>query len=161
MNFLRKYLNNVKPNFEPEGKLHAFRSLFDGFETFLFVPNQTSKTGVNIHDAIDSKRIMSFVVIALLPALLFGMYNVGFQNYKAAGALADASFFSMFLYGALQVLPKSSSATLWASASSSHGHSGKARRYRRASSFRASLFRSSSQLAVRSGHSPSQWLSPL
>ena len=106
MNFLRKYLNDIKPNFEPEGKLHAFRSLFDGFETFLFVPNQTSKTGVSIHDAIDSKRIMSFVVIALLPALLFGMYNVGFQNYKAAGALADASFFSMFLYGALQVLPK-------------------------------------------------------
>ena len=106
MNFLRKYLNDIKPNFEPEGKLHAFRSLFDGFETFLFVPNQTSKTGVNIHDAIDSKRIMSFVVIALLPALLFGMYNVGFQNYKAAGALADASFFSMFIYGALQVLPK-------------------------------------------------------
>ncbi len=106
MNFLRKYLNDIKPNFEPNGKLHAFRSLFDGFETFLFVPNQTSKTGVNIHDAIDSKRIMSFVVIALLPALLFGMYNVGFQNYKAAGALADASFFSMFIYGALQVLPK-------------------------------------------------------
>lgn len=106
MNFLRKYLNDIKPNFEPKGKLHAFRSLFDGFETFLFVPNQTSKTGVSIHDAIDSKRIMSFVVIALLPALLFGMYNVGFQNYKAAGALADASFFSMFLYGALQVLPK-------------------------------------------------------
>ena len=106
MNFLRKYLNDIKPNFEPKGKLHAFRSLFDGFETFLFVPNQTSKTGVSIHDAIDSKRIMSFVVIALLPALLFGMYNVGFQNYKAAGALADASFFSMFIYGALQVLPK-------------------------------------------------------
>ena len=106
MNFLRKYLNDIKPNFEPEGKLHAFRSLFDGFETFLFVPNNTSKTGTNIHDAIDSKRIMSFVVIALLPALLFGMYNVGYQNYKAAGALADASFFSMFIYGALQVLPK-------------------------------------------------------
>ena len=106
MNFLRKYLNDIKPSFEPNGKLHAFRSLFDGFETFLFVPNQTSKTGVSIHDAIDSKRIMSFVVIALLPALLFGMYNVGFQNYKAVGALADASFFSMFLYGALQVLPK-------------------------------------------------------
>ena len=101
MNFLRKYLNDIKPNFEPNGKLHAFRSLFDGFETFLFVPNQTSKTGVNIHDAIDSKRIMSFVVIALLPALLFGMYNVGFQNYKAAGALADASFFSMFFMGIL------------------------------------------------------------
>ena len=85
MNFLRKYLNDVKPNFEKGGKLHAFRSVFDGFETFLFVPNETSKTGTHIHDAIDSKRIMSIVVIALLPALLFGMYNVGFQNYKAAG----------------------------------------------------------------------------
>ena len=161
MNFLRKYLNNVKPNFESEGKLHAFRSLFDGFETFLFVPNQTSKTGVNIHDAIDSKRIMSFVVIALLPALLFGMYNVGFQNYKAAGALADASFFSMFLYGALQVLPKIIVSYVVGLASSSHGHSGKARRFRRASLCRVSSFRSSSPLAVRSGRSPSQWLSPL
>ena len=97
MSFLRKYLNKIKPNFEKDGKLHAFRSVFDGFETFLYVPNDTAKSGVNIHDAIDSKRIMSFVVIALLPALLFGMYNVGFQNYKAAGTLADASFFSMFL----------------------------------------------------------------
>ncbi len=70
MNFLRNYLNKIKPNFEPEGKLHAFRSLFDGFETFLFVPNDTAKTGVNIHDAIDSKRIMSMVVIALMPAML-------------------------------------------------------------------------------------------
>jgi Na+-transporting NADH:ubiquinone oxidoreductase subunit B len=106
MKALRNYLNKIKPNFEPEGKLHAFRSLFDGFETFLFVPNTTSKTGVNIHDAIDSKRIMSMVVIALIPALLFGMYNIGYQNYAAAGTLADASFWELFFFGFLAVLPK-------------------------------------------------------
>lgn len=103
---LRKYLDKVKPTFEEGGKLHAFRSVFDGFETFLFVPNDTAKRGVNIHDAIDSKRIMSIVVIALLPALLFGMYNVGYQNAAHAHALASTSFVEMFLYGALAVLPK-------------------------------------------------------
>lgn len=103
---LRKYLDKVKPTFEEGGKLHAFRSVFDGFETFLFVPNDTAKSGVNIHDAIDSKRIMSIVVIALLPALLFGMYNVGYQNTAHAHALASTSFVEMFLYGALAVLPK-------------------------------------------------------
>ncbi len=106
MSFLRNYLNKIKPNFEPEGKLHAFRSLFDGFETFLYVPNSTSKSGVNIHDAIDSKRIMSMVVIALIPAMLFGMYNIGYQNYLAAGTLATASFLEIFCYGFLAVLPK-------------------------------------------------------
>ena len=103
---LRKYLDKVKPTFEEGGKLHAFRSVFDGFETFLFVPNDTAKSGVNIHDAIDSKRIMSIVVIALLPALLFGMYNVVYQNAAHAQALASTSFVEMFLYGALAVLPK-------------------------------------------------------
>ena len=103
---LRKYLDKVKPTFEEGGKLHAFRSVFDGFETFLFVPNDTAKSGVNMHDAIDSKRIMSIVVIALLPALLFGMYNVGYQNAAHAQALASTSFVEMFLYGALAVLPK-------------------------------------------------------
>ena len=103
---LRKYLDKVKPTFEEGGKLHAFRSVFDGFETFLFVPNDTAKSGVNIHDAINSKRIMSIVVIALLPALLFGMYNVGYQNAAHAQALASTSFVEMFLYGALAVLPK-------------------------------------------------------
>lgn len=103
---LRKYLDKVKPTFEEGGKLHAFRSVFDGFETFLFVPNDTAKSGVNIHDAIDSKRIMSIVVIALLPTLLFGMYNVGYQNAAHAQALASTSFVEMFLYGALAVLPK-------------------------------------------------------
>jgi len=106
MKALRNYLNKVKPNFEENGKLHAFRSIFDGFETFLFVPNDTAKTGVNIHDSIDSKRIMSMVVIALMPAMLFGMYNIGYQNYLAAGTLATASFAEIFCYGFLAVLPK-------------------------------------------------------
>ncbi|MDD7318213.1 MAG: NADH:ubiquinone reductase (Na(+)-transporting) subunit B [Prevotella sp.] len=103
---LRNYLNKIRPNFGKEGKLHAFKSVFDGLETFLYVPNKTSKNGCNIHDTIDSKRIMSIVVIALLPALLFGMYNIGYQNYLAAGKLAEATFFSMFFYGFLAVLPK-------------------------------------------------------
>ena len=103
---LKKYLDNIRPSFEKDGKLHAFRSIFDGFETFLYVPNTTSKCGTHIHDAIDSKRIMSFVVIALIPALLFGMYNVGYQNYLAAGTLDQAGFFEIFFYGFFAVLPK-------------------------------------------------------
>jgi Na+-transporting NADH:ubiquinone oxidoreductase subunit B len=107
MKSLRKFFDNIKPYVEEGGKFHAFRSLVDGFETFAFVPNQTSRAGsVNIHDAIDSKRIMSLVVIALLPALLFGMYNVGYQNYAAAGTLASASFWEIFGFGFLAVLPK-------------------------------------------------------
>ena len=106
MKFLRNYLNKIKPSFEEGGKLHAFRSVFDGFETFLFVPNDTSKSGVNIHDAIDSKRIMSLVVIALVPSLLLGMYNIGLQNAIAAGTAATTCWFDMFVFGLLVMLPK-------------------------------------------------------
>lgn len=106
MKALRQYLDRIKPNFEKDGKLHAFQSIFDGLETFLFVPNTTSKVGTHIHDSIDSKRIMSMVVIAALPALLFGMYNVGYQNYLLAGKLAEASFFNVFFFGFLAVIPK-------------------------------------------------------
>lgn len=105
MNGLKKYIDKIKPNFEPGGKYSKFRSVFEGFETFLFVPNTTSKSGVHIHDAIDSKRTMSVVVIALLPALLFGMYNVGYQHYLAIGDM-NVGFWMMFLYGFLAVLPK-------------------------------------------------------
>ena len=104
MKALRNYLDKIKPNFEEGGKLHAFRSVFDGFETFLFVPNATSKSGTHIHDSIDSKRIMSMVVIALIPALLFGMYNVGYQHFHATDV--TGSFIEMFAYGFLAVLPK-------------------------------------------------------
>ena len=104
MKALRNYLDKIKPNFEEGGKLHAFRSVFEGFESFLFVPNTTAKSGTHIHDAIDSKRIMIIVVIALLPALLFGMYNVGYQHYLAAGL--EGTFWQLFGYGFLAVLPK-------------------------------------------------------
>lgn len=108
MKALRNYLNKIKPNFEEGGRFHALQSVFDGFETFLFVPNTTSKTGVHIHDSIDSKRIMSIVVIALMPALLFGMYNVGYQHFKAVSpeTFATVGFLDMFIYGFLAVLPK-------------------------------------------------------
>ena len=106
MKFLRNYIDKIKPKFEEGGKLHAFRSLFDGFETFLFVPKDTAKNGVNIHDAIDSKRIMSIVVIALMPALLVGMYNVGLQNAIAAGVADSTSWLDMFIFGLMVTLPK-------------------------------------------------------
>jgi Na+-transporting NADH:ubiquinone oxidoreductase subunit B len=103
MKFLRDYLDKIKPDFETGGKFSMFRSLFDGLETFLFVPNKTSKTGVHIHDAIDSKRVMSIVVIALMPCLLFGMYNTGYQHYLSIGE--TPGFWMTFLYGFLAVIP--------------------------------------------------------
>lgn len=103
---IKKIFDKLRPNFEEGGKLKAFRSVFEGMETFMLVPNTTSRVGVSVHDAVDSKRIMSFVVIALLPALLFGMYNIGYQNAVAAGKLAETGFWAMFLYGFLLVLPK-------------------------------------------------------
>lgn len=101
---IKKFFDSIRPHFQPGGKLSALHSVYDGMETFALVPSHTSKSGVSIHDAIDSKRIMSFVVIALLPALLVGMYNIGYQNYTAAGV--EASFFTMFFYGLAVMLPK-------------------------------------------------------
>lgn len=103
---IRKFLDKLRPSFEKGGKFHCFHSVFEGMETFLYVPDTTSKSGCNIHDSIDSKRIMSIVVIALIPALLFGMYNIGYQNYAAAGQLASSTWFDLFFYGFLAVLPK-------------------------------------------------------
>jgi len=103
MNALKKLVDKVKPNFQKGGKLEKFHSVFDGFETFLFVPNTTSKHGTHIHDAIDSKRTMVMVIIALLPALFFGMYNTGYQHFLAIGQ--QVSFIDTFIYGFLSVLP--------------------------------------------------------
>lgn len=103
--WLRNYFDKIRPSFEENGKLHSFWSLYTGLESFLFVSNETSRTGVSIHDPIDSKRIMSMVVMALMPAMLFGMYNIGYQNYSAAG-IEDVPFWSAFIYGLLVLLPK-------------------------------------------------------
>ena len=104
MKALRNYIDKIKPNFEEGGKLAMFRSVFEGFETFLFVPNDTSKSGVHIHDYVDTKRIMIIVVLALMPAMLLGMYNVGYQHNLAIGAAPG--FCMTFLFGLLAVLPK-------------------------------------------------------
>ena len=104
---LRKYLDRIKPNFEPGGKLHAFQSVFDGFETFLYTPHTTSaKAGaVHIHDSIDSKRTMIIVVLALMPCFFFGMYNTGYQHWLALGA-TEFPFWELLWYGFLTVLPR-------------------------------------------------------
>ena len=106
MKALRNYLNRIKPAFEPGGKLQSLHSVYDGFETFLFTPNTTSGAGsVNIHDSLDAKRIMIIVVLALMPCLLFGMYNTGYQNWLAAGA-TEFPFWQIMAYGFLAVLPR-------------------------------------------------------
>ena len=105
MNFLRNFLDKQKPKFEKGGKLEKLHSVFTGFESFLFVPNQTTNSGAHIRDAVDLKRTMIMVVIALVPALLFGMYNVGYQHFNALGTLADTTFCQLFIYGVLKVLP--------------------------------------------------------
>ncbi|MCH5222065.1 MAG: NADH:ubiquinone reductase (Na(+)-transporting) subunit B [Muribaculaceae bacterium] len=104
---LRKYLDKIKPKFEPGGKLHALRSVYDGFETFLYTPRTTSPISgaVHIHDSIDSKRTMIIVVLALLPCLFFGMYNTGYQHWLALGD-NDFPFWSLLCYGFLTVLPR-------------------------------------------------------
>lgn len=105
MNFLRNYLDKQKPKFEKGGKLEKFHSVFTGFESFLFVPNTTTSSGAHIRDAVDLKRTMIIVVVALIPALLFGIYNVGYQHFNAVGGLADTTFFQLFFYGLWKVLP--------------------------------------------------------
>ena len=102
---IRKILNKVKPNFEKGGKLEKFYPAFNAFETFLFVPEHTAPAqGAHIRDAIDLKRTMILVVISLVPCLLFGIWNTGYQHYLALG-ITDASFLQQFGFGALKVLP--------------------------------------------------------
>ncbi|MBQ7942035.1 MAG: NADH:ubiquinone reductase (Na(+)-transporting) subunit B [Muribaculaceae bacterium] len=103
MNKLRKYIDKIKPDFMPGGKFAKLQSVFEGFETFLFTPDTTRKTGVHVHDSIDLKRTMITVVIALIPALLFGMFNVGYQHYMAVGL--EGSVLDKFLYGLAAMLP--------------------------------------------------------
>ena len=88
----------------PGGKYSKLQSVFEGFESFLFTPNTTSTSGVSIHDSNDSKRTMTVVIVSLLPCLLFGMYNIGYQHYLAIGQ-AGAGFWDMFLYGLAALLP--------------------------------------------------------
>jgi Na+-transporting NADH:ubiquinone oxidoreductase subunit B len=102
---LKQRIDRIKPDFEKGGRFEKLHSVFDGFYTFLFTPNETSSSGVHIHDGNDSKRTMITVVMALLPCCLFGMWNIGLQHYRAIGEL-DNSFFELFFYGFFAVLPQ-------------------------------------------------------
>jgi len=105
MKALRNFFEKTKPYVEKGGKYHWLHSTHDAFFTFLFVPKSTSKSGTHIHDFIDMKRTMSIVVLSLVPALLFGMYNIGYQHFGALGQLDTAGFGDLFLFGFLKVLP--------------------------------------------------------
>ncbi|MDO9680731.1 MAG: RnfABCDGE type electron transport complex subunit D, partial [Bacteroidales bacterium] len=86
MKAIRKIIDNVKPTFSKGGKLSFLHSSFDAFETFLFVPDTVTRKGAHIRDSIDLKRTMTMVIIALMPALLFGMWNTGYQHNLSVGA---------------------------------------------------------------------------
>jgi len=103
MKSLRNFLDRVKPSFEKGGKFERLNATFDAFESFLFVPNKVTYSGSHIRDAIDMKRTMTVVILALIPSLLFGIYNIGFQHFLSHGE--SAGFWQMFGFGALKVLP--------------------------------------------------------
>ncbi len=105
MKGLKQKIDKIKPKFDKGGKYEKFHSVFDGFYTFLFTPNETSRSGVHIHDSNDSKRTMIMVVIALLPCCLFGMWNIGLQHFLAIGS-PERNLFSLFFYGFWAVLPQ-------------------------------------------------------
>ncbi|MFC2112728.1 NADH:ubiquinone reductase (Na(+)-transporting) subunit B [Bacteroidota bacterium] len=103
MNSFRRFVDKIKPNFEKGGKFAYLQSTFEAFETFLFVPNIVTKKGSHIRDAMDMKRTMIVVVIALVPALLFGMWNGGYQNSLALGI--ERSLLENFWFGFLRIFP--------------------------------------------------------
>ncbi len=100
---LRSYLNKIKPNFQKGGRFEKLHSTFDAFESFLYVPNKVTSKGAHIRDAVDLKRTMSVVIIALMPALLFGMWNVGYQYYLSIGQ--HVSLWANFWFGFQKVIP--------------------------------------------------------
>lgn len=104
MKFLRNQLDNLKHNFEKGGKWEKFYYAYEAFDTFLFAPNTTTEgKGVQVRDAIDLKRLMMTVIIAMLPCLIFGMWNVGHQHFLALGQAA--TFAEKFGIGLLKTVP--------------------------------------------------------
>ncbi len=107
MKLIKNMLDNMRPKFEEGGKFYAFHSLFDAMDTFFYTPEATTTRGCHIRDAADNKRTMFTVIIALIPALLFGMYNIGYQHYLSLGEVSSYcdNFWGNFGYGFLKVLP--------------------------------------------------------
>lgn len=104
MKGLRKLMDKWKPNFQKGGKFEKFQAVFDIMDTFLFVPNKVTTKGSHIRDSIDLKRTMTVVILALVPCVLFGMWNIGFQHFLSQGNY-DVSFWEIFGYGLFQFLP--------------------------------------------------------
>ena len=100
---LRKFIDKIKPNFEEGGKLYCFHSFFDAMETFFYVPNKVTINGSHVRDAVDMKRNMIYVLIALIPCFLFGTWNIGYQHFHSHGI--DATLWQNFGYGLLKVIP--------------------------------------------------------
>ena len=100
---LRRLIHNVKPNFEKGGKYERWFPAFEALETFLFKPATPTAGGVHVRDAMDLKRTMTVVIIALIPPTLFGMWNTGYQHHLAYGM--EASLLDNFLFGLLKSLP--------------------------------------------------------
>ena len=105
MKFLRKIFDNAHEKLNSNEKTKRFFPLIDAFDTLMFTPNHVTNKGSHIRDAIDLKRTMMLVIIALVPCLLFGIYNTGYQHFRVLNQLADVSFLEITLKGAFVVLP--------------------------------------------------------
>ena len=103
MNFLRKSLDNIKKPFGKGEKYERFAPAINAFDTFLFVPNHTTNKGAHVRDAVDLKRTMVTVIIALLPALIYGIYNTGYQYFIQTGEAF--TFLDAFIHGSWKIVP--------------------------------------------------------
>jgi Na+-transporting NADH:ubiquinone oxidoreductase subunit B len=105
LKFLRKIFDNAHDKLNSNEKTKKFFPLIDAFDTLMFTPNHVTNKGSHIRDAIDLKRTMMLVIIALVPCLLFGIYNTGYQHFRVLNQLGDVTFWEIILKGALVVLP--------------------------------------------------------
>ena len=105
MKFLRNIFDNAHKTLNSSEKTKKFFPLVDAFDTLMFTPNHVTNKGSHVRDAIDLKRTMMLVIIALVPCLLFGIYNTGYQHYRVLGELEIISFWEIIFKGALVVLP--------------------------------------------------------
>ncbi|MBL6668560.1 MAG: NADH:ubiquinone reductase (Na(+)-transporting) subunit B [Flavobacteriaceae bacterium] len=103
MNAIRKQFDKIKRPFEKGQKLEKFAPAINAFETFLFVPNHTTHKGAHIRDAVDLKRTMVTVIMALVPALVYGIYNTGYQHFIQIGT--EFTFWEALLHGAWKIVP--------------------------------------------------------
>ena len=104
MKFLRDKIDQIKKPFEKGQKFEKFAPAINALDTFLYVPNHTTKHGAHIRDAVDLKRTMITVVLALIPALIFGIYNAGYQHFSQIEG-SDMAFGNLFFHGLWKVLP--------------------------------------------------------